>query len=198
VNILSTGIPTFLILAVALFSGCDEAPTSVGSSEPYSIKVNDTLGIRLGMPYDDFTALHRPKSTKHTKQTKFDDPICTDDVDEEVFCTISIDYDNQPKIGDVRVVFYTLTFYQKHLIVIDYSLESLDWETFMGGLNDKFGKSQKRASGLAWENSVSDVLFTKSESDFTTAHLNLALSKEKHDWLERSRERQKEETKKSL
>ncbi len=182
----------FLVMS---FTGCDAAPTSVGS-EPYSIRVNNALGVRLGMPYDEFAATHFPKSTKHARQA--DASTCASNVDED-FCPIPIAYDQQPNIGDVRVVFYTLTFYQKHLISINYSLAAVDWQSLVDGLNDKFGKSRKSGSGgLEWENSVSEVLFTKDESDFTLAHLRLSLSKETHDWLQKNRERQTQATKKSL
>jgi hypothetical protein len=201
-----TGVPresfpmklTFLlVLLVTVFPGCEQTSTLTSNgTEPYSIKLNDTLGIRLGMNYDNYAAAHRPKKSKQPKQ---DEPICVnDDADEEVFCTVSVSFDNQPKVGDVRVVFYTLTFYQKRLIDIDYELAGMDWETLIGGLNDKFGNSRKGPLGRTWENSASEVLFTQSASDFSAAHLRLALSKETHDWLEKSKERQKAETKKSL
>jgi hypothetical protein len=186
-----------LVLLVTVFSGCEQTSTLTSNgTEPYSIKLNDTLGIRLGTHYDDFAAAHRSKKSKQPKQ---DEPICVDDdADEEVFCTISVSFDNQPKVGDVRVVFYTLTFYQKRLINIDYTLAGMAWETLISGLNDKFGNSRKGPLGWTWENSASKVQFTRSTSDFSEAHLSLALSKETHDWLEKSRERQKAETKKSL
>ena len=114
-----------LVLLVTVFSGCEQTSTLTSNgTEPYNIKLNDTLGIRLGMNYDDFAAAHHPKKSKQSKQ---DEPICVnDDADEEVVCTISVSYDNQPKIGDVRVVFYALTFYQKRLIDIDYELAGMD------------------------------------------------------------------------
>jgi hypothetical protein len=79
---------------------------------------------------------------------------------------------------------------QKRLINIDYTLAGMNWETLIGGLNDKFGNSRKGLLGWTWENSASRVQFTQSASDFSAAHLSLALSEETHDWLEKSRERQ--------
>jgi hypothetical protein len=188
---------SFLLL-FTMFSGCEETPTSVGT-EPYSTRLNDLLGIRLGMSYDDFVAAHPPKRPKHGKQIKpAEDTTCVDGRDNDVFCTTSISYDDQPKIGDVRIVFYSLKFYQKRLIDIDYSLVGYSWEPLINALNDKFGEARSASRERTWQNSVSKVLFTESASDFSAAHLKFSLSKETHEWLEQSREREKAETEGSL
>src|SRR5262249_40531048 len=133
---------TALFFSLAL-AGCDVEPQFVTapvskSTEPFQIKTNDTLGIRLGMSWNDFVkAHHRTSMDCHTKDER--DRSCT------LFLT-------DIKIGEERASLATVYFYQDQLIKIDYFLTLSPGGEYVliKAFEDKFGSLTHSTSCEHW------------------------------------------------
>src|SRR5262249_35853105 len=139
------------LLILLLLTGCERqtAPASL-STEPFHIKTNDTVGIKLGMPWSDYIDYkkHGPRSQDCHKEGENDKTrVCTISAPEELM------------VGDTDVSGYSLTFFDGRLIDIYYLVTSLEWEHLIDGLKDKFGlpTSYSRDVQCVWQNAVSSI-----------------------------------------
>ena len=113
-------------------------PSSEGvnrSTEPFGVKANDVLGIRLGMALYDYRRGRRNHSVDCSKE----------DADTQVLCIGSQLNRHEPKltVGGVDVEHYSLRFYEQRLIDIRYELVSSSWDSLKESLQDKFGPPAK-------------------------------------------------------
>lgn len=173
-----------------------QTPLSSSSAEPFNIKTNDVLGIRLGMSLSDY---RRQREDGELSTRGYGQECLTEDADTKVFCTVSPP-DRQPKvtIGGVEVSYYDLTFYEQRLISINYALVSIDWDPLEKSLESKFGQPTVSENQRTWKNAVSSILLYKSSRDLTAGTLTISLDKETSEWLERSRKRRDAEAKGDL
>jgi hypothetical protein len=92
-----------------------------------------------------------------------------------------------------------VSFYEKQVIEVEYGLVGVDWEPLLNSLKEKFGEPSTHESKVwTWENSVSRLSFRISESDFSSSHLTLTLSKQLSELVKRRRVRAKEQTNRDL
>jgi len=188
-----------LPLVALIMSGCNpttsNAPISAGT-EPYNIKVSDLLRVRLGTSLDDFLSVQGRKAK--SKRVVLPD-TCTQGPDDDVFCMLFPDPLTQPAIGEAKVYSYMVSFYEKQVIEVEYGLVGVDWEPLLNSLKEKFGEPSTHESKVwTWENSVSRLSFRISESDFSSSHLTLTLSKQLSELVKRRRVRAKEQTNRDL
>jgi hypothetical protein len=180
-----------------MLAGCSPttpttSPASV-SKEPFNIKPNETLGISLGMELGDYRK-SRPKGARDRCQNG--------DLDAETFCVLPMTGQKPLMIGEVRVSFCSIRFYQNRLIDIDYNLTSVDWDSLQKALEEKFGLPTYRwkfevperklsDKTLLWQNAVSSLRFDLEEKDRTAATLSMQLDQETSQRWEDSRKRRK-------
>jgi hypothetical protein len=184
-----------LVLAACSPTVPTTGPVAI-SKEPFNIKTNDSLGIKLGSALDDYQRKH-----KH-------DTVPSIVRDEEAFCPVPV-VNEKLEVGGAEVRFYSLRFYRGFLINIDYSLTSIDWEALQKAMEEKFGLPTQRErfeaaekklfdKTLLWRNAVSSIEFDRSETDWTSATLSMQLDQETDQWLESSRKRKEAEAKRGL
>jgi hypothetical protein len=166
-------------------TGCQLPPPTAPASpstEPFQTKTNDTLGIRLGMPWAEF--IKKLSSRRY---------LCMPD-ERARFCTVVAD--EGVMVGGGRVKLWSVRFYQERLIGIDYSLTVLDPFVLLNGFREKFGlptqsspRSCGRTCARTWRNAISSMrLTTKIGGDLSAAKIEFSLDKETNDWLEWSQE----------
>jgi hypothetical protein len=184
-----------LVLAACSPTIPTTSPAAI-SKEPFNIKTNDSLGIKLGSALDDYQQKH-----KH-------DTVSCIVHDEEAFCPVPV-VDGKLKVGGADVGFYSLRFYRGRLINVDYSLTSIDWDALQKAMEQKFGLPTRREKfeaaemklfdkTLIWRNAVSSIEFDRSATDWTSATLSMQLDQETDQWLESSRKRKEAEAKHGL
>lgn len=184
------------VFTAFLVSACN-VPTISDSTEPYRIAVGDELGLTLGSSFTDFRT--RYASTRKSKRIFYgtvSDCIAQDD---EVFCPLSVNSKAAPKIGSFEISFVTLTFYKNILIDIQYTLAGYDRQTIIEVLQNKYGTPNcSSGTECEWRNTVSSLIFRRSEKDLSASVLELTLNNEMGEFVKRSNERNKTETNKAL
>jgi hypothetical protein len=159
--------------------------------------MNDTLGVRLGMPLDEFKRTRKTESHGCGKE----------DADGQVFCTITIppvlDL-NAPtlRLGGAVVSSYQLWFYERKLITIHYDLSVIDMGLLESAFEEKFGVAGTRKADplrwREWKNATSSMVLGTDDRHVDSAYLALRLDKENDEWLDRYRKRQNAEAKQGL
>jgi hypothetical protein len=184
------------VLLVATIGCSSQPPASVptgGSSEPYDIKLNEQIGVKLGSTFQEFQKKHPSDAAECIKK----DPIGV------ALCTIPV-FHRRLKIGYTKVSDYSLRFYRDRLVWISYSLASYDWEPLKTAMKSKFGPPQQAehegpfAPDLTWRNSVSSIHLWVSDNDHTHGHLELELDREISEWLDAFRKFKQAEAKSGL
>jgi len=195
-----------LIGAVLALAGCSPklpAPNPASdSTELFNIKTNDTMGFHLGSSLADYQHKY-----------KHDVIPCHADKDEYADCDIPVvQVGKQLDVG-AAVQYYHLEFYHDLLIEIDYTLESINWDSLQDALEGKFGKPRcvqkfespdKPVTGkgdckwLIWENAASSMSFNRSGTDWTAATLSMQLDREMNQYLADSKKRAEAKAKRGL
>lgn len=174
-----------------------QAPSA--STEPYNIKVGEVLGVRLGGPLDDLLTIQRGK--RKAKRGWIPD-TCIQGLDDDVFCSITPDAVKPPTIGDTKLYFCTVEFYQNQAANIRYTLAGVERERLLNSLVEKFGTPNHDSSDSrrvwTWRNAVSSIEYEMSKTDFSAAYLTLKLVRKSNELLDRQLLRQKEKIKHDL
>src|SRR5262252_1440239 len=124
----------FLVLSACAYNS-QKPQFQSPSKEPFNIKTNDSVGVRLGMTVSEY------------KANKND--CLPEDANEEMSCTVT--RTEGLTVGGAPVTAYYLRFYKKRIIEIEYRLASLDFDPMRRALEEKFGPSNKYDSGpLRW------------------------------------------------
>jgi hypothetical protein len=194
--------PLFAILCLGLCQCALPSRLVVSeSTEPFHIKTNETLGIRLGMSLADY---------KHQRK-HYDDECAKEDADAAVNCFVNVGLDksaNHSKpaltVVGVEVDFYYLTFYEGKLIDVEYWLSplSLDLNPLKLALQEKFGTPRTIRSDIIdwqdWKNSVSSLSLHGSAHGGSVTILAMRLDKEYDDWRARLHKRENDQAKKGI
>ncbi len=177
-----------LLLTIALCSCYTYKPyVAPAPDEPYSIKLNDTLGIKLGMSLADYKKLH--------PRDRCEPP----DADGMVHCDIGL-----PKattIGPIHVTDCSVQFYRDNHFEIYYRMVSdAAFGYLVESLKGKFGPGREiiKNSLWSWDNSDSHMMFDWSTTDRTGAMFWIYLTKESNELDNAKRNRKQVETKHDL
>jgi hypothetical protein len=185
-----------LLLTIALCSCYTYKPyVAPAPDEPYNIKLNDTLGIKLGMSLADYSKHYEKLYPKAKSKRVGRDPCDVPDADDQVTCTV-VGLAETTAIGPVQVTSYTVYFYKGKLYYITYLLasEGAEWMSVGRSLKEKFSVvSESDGVGYhswSWNNSVSHMGLSGSRN---IADLTMWLTKEsnEHSMAKRNREQAK-------